>query len=206
MSVNRARYCAPNLPHPEGAIHCSVKHLSKRCASCVGSNYRHNSTVVYPFDLPMARTARRALPYTPLSQFHPHDDNAVSVLAYSVETVKVEHVIVVGHTDCGGVKACHAATKRPPPFPRTTALQRWLAPLTELVWALGSIVGQCHDELTPLVEANVRMQVANVLSSDVLAREWKRRDVCVHGWVYEIETGRLRDLEVSAGRDGPLQC
>ena len=48
------------------------------------------------------------------------------------------------------------------------------------------------------------MQVANVLSSDVLARERKPRDVHVHGWVYPLENGKLRDLGVSAGRDGPL--
>ena len=61
--VDRVRDSAPNLPHPEGAIRCSGKHLSKRCADCVASKYRHNSTVVYPFGLPVARTARRALPY-----------------------------------------------------------------------------------------------------------------------------------------------
>ena len=62
--MNRARGGAPNLPHPEGAIRCSVKHLSKRCTGCVASKYGHNSTVVYPFGLPVARTARRALPYS----------------------------------------------------------------------------------------------------------------------------------------------
>ena len=58
-----ARYRAPNLPHPEGVIRCSVKHLAKRCGG-VASKYRHNYTVVYPFDPPVARTARRALPYS----------------------------------------------------------------------------------------------------------------------------------------------
>ena len=60
--VNMARYRAPNLPHPEGAIRCSVKHFAKRWG-CVASKYRHNHTIVYPFDPPVARTARRALPY-----------------------------------------------------------------------------------------------------------------------------------------------
>ena len=125
------------------------------------------------------------------------------MLAYAVGTLKVQHVIVVGHTSCGGVEACaKAAAAHSPPFPRTSALERWLAPLTEFAWAVGP-EAPCGD-LTALTEANVRIQVANVLSSDVLAREWKLRDVHVHGWVYSLENGKLSDLEVSAGRNGPL--
>ena len=92
------------------------------------------------------------------------------------------------------------ATQDEIPF-ALTPLDRWLAPLTEFAWAAGP--GPCGD-LTALVEANVRMQVANISSSDVLAREWKLRDVHVHGWVYRLENGKLRDLGFSAGRDGPL--
>ena len=59
--MKRARNSVPNLPHPEVAVCCSVKHISKPC-SCVVSKYKDNSTVVYPFDPPVARTARRAYP------------------------------------------------------------------------------------------------------------------------------------------------
>ncbi|EJF61458.1 carbonic anhydrase [Dichomitus squalens LYAD-421 SS1] len=135
------------------------------------------------------------------NQFHPEDDSAVSVLAYAVEHVKVEHIIVVGHTDCGGVKAsADTAATQSPPFSRATALERWLATLTEFAWSVGP-----GSDITELVEANVRMQVVNVLSSEVLEHEWKLRDVHVHGWVYDLATGKLRDLGISAGRKGPVQ-
>ena len=61
--VDRVRDSAPNLPHPEGAIRCSVEHSSKRCG-CVASHNKHDSTVAHPFGPPEAGTARRALPYT----------------------------------------------------------------------------------------------------------------------------------------------
>ena len=138
------------------------------------------------------------------SQFHPNDDSAISVLTYAVEHVKVEHVILVGHTNCGGAAACaQAASSSPESQPEsepTSALARWLAPLTDLARSLGP-----DGDLTALVEANVRVQVGNILTSEVLEREWKIRDVHVHGWVYELETGKLRDLGISAGRNGPLQ-
>ena len=68
------------------------------------------------------------------------------------------------------------------------------------------VVGLGPDgDLTALVEANVRMQVENLAQSDVLQRAWAAgKDVQVHGWVYELETGRLRDLGVSVGKGGAL--
>ena len=121
------------------------------------------------------------------------------MLTYAVEHVKVEHVILVGHTNCGGAAACAQAAAAAPSEPES-ALARWLAPLTDLARSLGP-----DGDLTALVEANVRVQVGNILTSEVLEREWKIRDVHVHGWVYELETGKLRDLGISAGRNGPLQ-
>ena len=79
-----------------------------------------------------------------------------------------------------------------------SALERWLVPLTELA-------RNTEGDLTTLVEANVRVQVENILKCDVIEREWKRRDLHIHGWVYELETGKLRDLGISVGRNGPLQ-
>ena len=73
--VDKARDSATNPPHLEGVIHCSVEHSSKRCG-CVVSNNKHTSTVAYPFGPPVARTARRALPY--------NSRNCVSYLFFHV--------------------------------------------------------------------------------------------------------------------------
>ena len=111
--------------------------------------------------------------------------------------VKVEHVIVVGHTNCGGVKAAWDAAQEPTSEP-TSPLERWLVPLTELA-------RNTDGDLSAFTEVNVGEQVANVLKSEAIEHEWKHRDVQIHGWMYELETGKLRDLGISVGRNGPQQ-
>ncbi|RPD70228.1 carbonic anhydrase [Lentinus tigrinus ALCF2SS1-7] len=133
------------------------------------------------------------------NQFHPTDDSALSVLSYAVEHVGVTHVLLVGHTNCGGAAACAAAAQSSPSSPSTppkSPLERWLAPLTELARGL---LGE--GDMSGLVEANVRMQVANIAGSEVMQRVWAAgKDVQVHGWVYDLESGRLRDLGVTVGK------
>ncbi|KAI0743113.1 carbonic anhydrase [Daedaleopsis nitida] len=130
------------------------------------------------------------------NQFHPTDDSALSVLTYAVEHVGVQHVILVGHTNCGGAAACAKAAQAPSAAPPASPLERWLAPLTELA-------KNTEGDLTALVEANVRVQVDNLVQSDVIRGAWaKGKDVQVHGWVYELETGKLRDLGLSVGKQG----
>ncbi|KAM5545069.1 hypothetical protein V8D89_001180 [Ganoderma adspersum] len=144
----------------------------------------------YPGDIFVQRNIANQLLLT--------DDNAVSVLNYAVEDVKVEHVvIVVGHTNCGGVKAAQDAAQGAPSEPES-ALERWLVPLTELA-------RKTEGDLNTLTDANVGEQVANILKSEAIEHEWKHRDVHIHGWMHELETGRLRDLGMSVRRDGPLQ-
>ncbi|RDX49542.1 carbonic anhydrase [Lentinus brumalis] len=129
------------------------------------------------------------------NQFHLTDDSALSVLTYAVEHVGVSHVLLVGHTNCGGAAACAQAAKAPAASEPASPLERWLAPLTEIARTVEG------EDLTALVEANVRVQVENIALSDVMQRAWaKGRDVQVHGWVYELESGRLRDLGVTVGK------
>ncbi|EMD31081.1 hypothetical protein CERSUDRAFT_89485 [Gelatoporia subvermispora B] len=129
------------------------------------------------------------------NQFHPDDDSALAVLTYAVEHLGVTHVVIVGHTHCGGAAACHAAAQAPAdPAASGTPLARWLAPLTAL--AREGKLG-----VAELVEENVKAQVRNVVRSAVMRGAWEKgRDVWVHGWVYEIGEGTLRDLGVSVGR------
>lgn len=124
------------------------------------------------------------------------------MLTYAVVHVNVQHVIIVGHTNCGGAAACHAAAQATPAPaedapPPADPLGRWLAPLTELA--------REHEDLTALVEANVRAQVEHIAESDVMKGVWAQgKEVQVHGWVYELETGLLRDLGVSVGKTGAV--
>ena len=113
-------------------------------------------------------------------------------------------VVVTGHTHCGGVVGALdiASTSPPPPTnPSTsTPLARYLTPLISLASAYTTLP---HAEaVLSIVEENVRRQVANICASEVMRGAWQSgKDVYVHGWVYELETGRLRDLGVSKGKN-----
>ena len=133
------------------------------------------------------------------------------MLTYGVEALKVHHIFMVGHTHCGGVAHAHQkavevqaeAAVEPGTAPedrlaQLTPLERWLAPLTELA-------RNTEGDLTVLSEANVRMQVENLRKCEVIQREWEKRDVPIHGFVYELETGNLRDLGITVGRYGKLE-
>jgi carbonic anhydrase len=109
-------------------------------------------------------------------------------------------VLVVGHTNCGGAIACFDAANTPPSEP-TTSLGRWLAPLTEHVRTL-KLEGLSKSEaLTKIVEESVRVQVANVVNSAPVQAVWAagKKNLWVHGLVYELETGNLRDLGLTQG-------
>ena len=111
----------------------------------------------------------------------------------------------VGHTNCGGAAACAKLAQEPPPSSPSSAepespLLRWLGPLTDIARALPP-----GADLTALAEENVRAGVRNLAASAVVKGAWAAgRPVEVHGWLYELETGRLRDLGVSVGKDGAL--
>ncbi|KAI0734196.1 carbonic anhydrase [Fomitopsis betulina] len=126
------------------------------------------------------------------NQFPASDDNGLAVLTYAVHHLGVSHVVVTGHTQCGGAAACHAAANSATPAaPPSTPLDRWLAPMIALAKELG---GTPAD----LVEANVRAAVANIAATEVMKSAWASgKDVQVHGWVYEIEKGSLKDLRVT---------
>lgn len=111
-------------------------------------------------------------------------------------------VVVVGHTNCGGAAACYKAVASggPPPEP-TTPLARWLAPLTALAGALDLKDLPEHEALTKIVEASVRAQVKNVVETAPVKDAWDggKKNLWVHGLVYDLETGTLRDLNTTIG-------
>ncbi|KAH8977683.1 carbonic anhydrase [Lactarius akahatsu] len=132
------------------------------------------------------------------NQIHPDDASALAAITYAVAHVRVEHILVVGHTRCGGADAALKAvagtlgTVEP-------VLERWLTPLIELASKLNSEAAS--DPLTRLVEESVRVQVENVANSEPVRKVWEgQKNLWVHGLVYDLETGTLRDLNVTKGR------
>jgi len=124
----------------------------------------------------------------------PDDTNCAAVLQYAVEVLKIKHVIVCGHYGCGGVDASLGGTIRGP-------LERWLQHVRNVraanVLELDRI-GDPVKRARRLCELNVQEQVKAVARVPVLREAWQRRQpLAVHGWIYDLRDGLLRDLGVS---------
>ncbi|KAJ7120488.1 carbonic anhydrase [Mycena crocata] len=150
------------------------------------------------------------------NQFQLDDNSVQSVLTYALDHLGVEHVVVVGHTECGGAAACFGAACSPafspnadccvidPSLAPDAALNQWLTPLTKLVASLKLSSVPKSEALEVIVEENVKLQVANLCQAQTVVDAWKNKskkgkDVWVHGWVYDLAKGELRDLGISQG-------
>ncbi|KAG2344199.1 carbonic anhydrase [Suillus weaverae] len=135
------------------------------------------------------------------NQFHLDDDSALSVLTYAVKVVGVEHVILVGHTNCGGAAAClkivEDAAANPDASQPDSPLTRWLSPLIARVQSLDLSTYSATEALNKVVETNVMAQVDNICKSEPITTAWADPDakkVTVHGWVYDLAGGRINEL------------
>jgi carbonic anhydrase len=123
-----------------------------------------------------------------------HSDlNALSTIQYAVEHLKVQHIMVVGHYGCGGVRAALAGT-------RIGLADNWLRHVQDVRLRhrkrLDHLCGAEQEDT--LCEMNVIEQVANVALSTVLQDAWARQQsVTIHGWVYGLRDGLLKDLGVT---------
>jgi carbonic anhydrase len=107
-------------------------------------------------------------------------------------------VVVVGHSSCGGVVEAFNAAASPSDHHKTeTPLERWLEPLTDYARSINVTANSLpEDQGVPLlVEDNVKLQVNNLLMSEFVLE--KGANVWVHGWVYDLANGTLRDLGIS---------
>jgi len=120
-----------------------------------------------------------------------HSDlNALSVVQYAVDALQVRHIIVVGHSNCGGVRA--AMTNR-----RAGLVDNWLRHVKDVRDAHAVFLGGLHESLQvdALVELNVLEQARNVCHTTVVVDAWQRgQNVVLHGWVYGLQNGLLEDL------------
>lgn len=127
---------------------------------------------------------------------HSSDLNLLSALEFAVEALGVREVIVCGHYGCGGVKA---ATEE---MPHGLA-DHWLEPIRRIARAYAVDLAQCGDteqRRDRLAELNVVESVRRVAETPIIQRAWQRRaDVRVHGLIYGLKDGRLRNLDCSLG-------
>jgi len=121
------------------------------------------------------------------------DINCLSVIQFAVEILKVEHIIVCGHYGCGGVK--------------TVLEQRNLGLVDNWLRHIKDVYAYHHqkiknikspeEKLDKLCELNVMEQVLNVCHTDIVQRAWSRRQkLSVHGMIYDLHDGLLKDLKM----------
>jgi carbonic anhydrase len=132
------------------------------------------------------------------------DLNFLSVLQFAVDVLGVRHAIVCGHYGCGGVGAAARGD-------RLGLIDNWLRHVQDVCEKHAAALAAIGDEgkrIDRLCELNVIEQAWNVSQTTVVLDAWKRgQDLTVHGWVYGIEDGLLRDLGVSIAspEEGPLR-
>jgi len=125
-----------------------------------------------------------------------HSDlNCLSVLQFAVDVLKVRHVMVVGHYGCGGVQAAYRCD-------RVGLADNWLRHVQDVKTKHTACLCNLGDgpaATDRLCELNVIEQVANVCQTTIVRDAWARgQDLTVHGWIYGLQDGLLRDLHMTA--------
>jgi len=122
-----------------------------------------------------------------------NDLNCLSVIQFAVEALNVKHIIVCGHYGCGGVKTVMENKK-------LGLIDDWLENILKIKEKYNSELLKLNDpvlQLSKMCELNVIEQVKNVCNTQFIQAAWKKNhDLSVHGWIYDIRDGLLKDLNV----------
>lgn len=121
------------------------------------------------------------------------DLNVMSVLNYAVRHLHVKHIVVCGHYECGGVKAAMQAKD-------LGILNPWLRNIRDVYRIHKKELNVIADEqkrYNRLIELNVQEQCVNLIKTAAVQQAHKERGLLVHGWVFDIHTGRLIDLKIN---------
>lgn len=139
---------------------------------------------VQPGEVFVHRNIANMVPNTDLS--------SMSVINYAVTVLEVKHIVVCGHYYCGGVKAAMQSTD-------AGILNPWLRNIRD-VYRLHidelDAIKDTEEQYKRLVELNVQEQCINVIKTAEVQRAFKDRKIDVHGWVFDIHSGKLIDLKI----------
>jgi len=131
------------------------------------------------------------------------DLNCLSVLQYAVDVLGIRHVMVVGHYGCGGIKAALAGKS-------LGLIDNWLRHIQDVAERHAGILDALPDDearLRCLSELNVVEQVRNVARTTLVGDAWRRGQLlALHGWIYDLADGNLRDLDVSMTGEVPADA
>lgn len=130
------------------------------------------------------------------------DMNSLSVIQFAVEVLQVEHVIVCGHFGCGGVKAAMEAQ-------RHGLIDNWLRHIQDTANLHANMLAAIDDpveRLNRLCQLNVAEQVLNVAETTIVLDAWDRgQELAVHGWIYGLKDGLIRDLDITLSNESDLR-
>ncbi|MBF0121679.1 MAG: hypothetical protein HQK79_22840 [Desulfobacterales bacterium] len=120
--------------------------------------------------------------------------NCLSVIQYAVEVLKIKHIIVCGHYGCGGVKAAIESKSH-------GLIDNWLSNIRDIYRKRQKEFHSLTDEsnkIDYLCELNVMEQVINVGNTTIIQNAWEKGfNIVIHGWIYSISNGLLKDLDFS---------
>ncbi len=161
---------------------------------CSDSRVPSNQIVsVVPGELFVHRNVANVVVHTDLK--------CLSVIQYAVDVLKVKHVIVCGHYGCGGVKAALQNA-------RFGLIDNWLRHVQDVRQRHEALLAGISDEserVDKLCELNVIEQVTNVCQTTIVQDAWERKqELSVHGWIYALSDGLIRDLHVSTSSQDEL--
>jgi carbonic anhydrase len=129
------------------------------------------------------------------------DLNCLSTVQYAVEALKVKHIIVCGHYGCGGVRAALLNLK-------LGLIDNWLRHIQDVMQKHGALLAGIAEEsarVDKLCELNIIEQVYNVCQTTIVQNAWESgQDLTVHGWVYGLSDGLVRDLNVHISNQDEL--
>ena len=128
-----------------------------------------------------------------VANLFPHTDfNCLSVLEYAVDLLQIQHVIVCGHYGCSGVKAAMEDH-------HLGLVDNWLRNIRDVYARFKDeleALSDAKERYDRLAELNVMQQVLNVCHTTIVQSAWTRgQPLCVHGWIYDLATGFLTDLD-----------
>ena len=130
----------------------------------------------------------------------PDDRNCLSVLQYAVDILRISHIIVCGHYRCGGIQAAFGPATTDP-------LEGWISHVRAIRQQHADELASLPDDEARwhrLCELNVISQTRMLGGLPTIVRAWERgQQLAIHGWIYDLRDGLLRDLEVSTGTQAP---
>lgn len=129
------------------------------------------------------------------------DLNCLSVVQYAVDVLNIEHIIICGHTNCGGIKAAIGTQDH-------GLINNWLLHIRDLWFKHSHLLGKLNSEQRAdmLTRLNVAEQVYNLGHSSIVRSAWARgKNLSLHGWVYDVNDGFLNDQGVIATSQESLE-